>query len=100
MYLFGNGVPRDSAQAVMWFGRAADHGRPRLGWELGQIYDGGLQHLGIDVPQDLGLAVKWYAKAAEAGFEAAWYQLAEHYDYGRGVPQDYATAADVVPQAR
>ena len=93
MYLSGNGVPRDADQALIWLGRAADHGKPVVGWLLGQIYDGSLQHLGVDVPQDFGLAVKWYAKSAAAGFEAAWVQLAEHYDEGRGVQRNQSEAA-------
>lgn len=93
MYLSGDGVPQDNAQALMWLGRSAEHGKTVAGWLLGQVYDGGLQHLGIDVPEDTALAVEWYATAAEAGFEAAWYQLAEHYDEGRGVAQDYGEAA-------
>lgn len=84
------GIPEDGRQAVMWFARAIEHGKPQIGWLLGQIFDGSYDLVGV--PQDLAQAVKWYTVAAEADWEPAWYQLAEHYDQGRGVPQNYVAA--------
>ncbi len=92
LFLFGNGVIQDGAQAVSWLSRAAANGRTNVGWLLGQIYDGDLDVLGLNVVPDSAEAVRWYRVAAEGGFMAAWQQLAEHYAEGRGVAQDFAEA--------
>ena len=92
LFLFGNGVIQDGAQAISWLSRAAANGRTNVGWLLGQIYDGSLDALGLNVVPDAAEAVRWYRVAAEGGFMAAWQQLAEHYAEGRGVAQDFGEA--------
>ena len=41
LYAFGEGIPRDRAEAVRWFRRAADQGHPLAQFYLGVAYAGG-----------------------------------------------------------
>jgi len=88
MYAFGQGIPKDDAQAVAWFRKAADQGNAGAQADLGQMYRDGR-----GVPQDERQAVVWYGKAAEQGYAPAQNSLGDMYERGRGVPQDYRQAA-------
>ncbi|MGB7631437.1 MAG: tetratricopeptide repeat protein [Candidatus Deferrimicrobium sp.] len=98
MYEMGQGVPRDYAEALKWYRRAAEQGNAKaLKWyrkaaeqgnaeaqfNLGLMYD---ERLGV--PQDYAEAVKWYRKAAEQGFAEAQTNLGIMYFTGQGVPKD------------
>jgi uncharacterized protein len=112
MYAEGQGVPQDFSEAVNWFRLAAEQLHPEAQFELGRCYD-----TGKGVPQDYAEAVSWYRKAADqadarprfnpdcmeasswrpkATFWAACahVELGRCYDTGKGVPQDYAEAAN------
>ncbi len=83
-YLFGKGVMKDVAQAVLWFKKAAERGDANAECALGSIYSAGLQ----GVPLDYSEAVRWYRKAAEQGNASGQYNLGMMYSTGQGVPQD------------
>ena len=87
MYTQGKGVPRDYAQALVWYRKAADQGDALAQFSLGLVYDNGQ-----GVPQDFAQAVVWYRKAADQGEARAQINLGVMYEKGQGVPQDYAQA--------
>ena len=72
MYVSGQGVPKDAAQAAKWFRLAADQGDAGAQHNLGDMYE-----FGRGVPQDYVDAHKWFnlsaarAPAADIRKEAA-----------------------------
>ena len=62
MYLNGDGVPEDDAEAVKWYRKAAEQG-----YAAAQDNLGGMYVKGEGVPQYDAAAVKWYRKAGRAG---------------------------------
>jgi Sel1 repeat len=87
-YEFGDGVPRDYAQAVSWYRKAAEQGYAPAQSALGDLYRGGR-----GAAQDYAQAAAWYRKAAEQGYAPAQHALGDLYDNGQGVAQDYTLAA-------
>ena len=75
LYLAGEGVPRDDAQAMNWYRKAADHGNARAQIRVGDMYDNA-----HSVFWDYAQAVAWYRKAAEAGNADGQYKLGLMYD--------------------
>jgi len=86
-YYNGRDVPRDYAEALLWFRRAAEQGNASGQNSLGWMYMNGK-----GVPQDYAEALRWYRKAAEQGNASGQNNLGMMYRNGRGVPQDYAEA--------
>ena len=80
-------MPRDPAQAVLWFRKAADQGMVEAQTDLGVAYA-----MGDGVEQDYAQAAGWFRKAADKGYGQAQNALGELYDQGKGVPQDYVLA--------
>jgi TPR repeat protein len=66
MYLLGQGVPQDYAEAVKWLHLAADH-------DIGgaQFVLGGMYAQGKGVPKDVVRAHKWFNLSGAQGFEDA-----------------------------
>ena len=87
-YLEGNGVAKDSIEAVKWFRRAAEQGYAKAQRSLGLCY---ITENGVTKDEDE--AVKWFRKAAAQGFAEAQSNLGRCYHEGEGVTQDYAEAA-------
>jgi len=85
MYVTGEGVPQDHAEAVRWYRLAADQGLAEAQSMLGMLYYYGL----LGVPEDNVEAVKWYRLAADQGLAEAQYNLGVSYYDG---PQNYAEA--------
>ena len=83
-YFFGKGVPKDYAEAVKWWRKAAEQGH-----DFAQHSLGGMYYMGRGVPQDYAEAAKCFRKAAERGFVKSQYNLGVMYSVGHGVPQDY-----------
>jgi len=79
----GDGVPKDYAEALKWYSRAAEEDDVKAQVNLGFMYDHGRS-----VPQDFSKAAIWYRKAAEQGNVAAQFNLGYLYENGQGVPQD------------
>jgi uncharacterized protein len=59
LYVSGQGVPRDYAQAAVWFRRSAQQNNATGQMRLGELYD-----YGHGVPRDYELAYIWYNLAA------------------------------------
>ena len=87
MYLQGEGVTKDDAQAVVWCRKAAEQGYAVAQYHLGFMYA-----TGRGVPKDDAQAVEWYRKAAEQGDADAQGSLGFMYAEGRGVPKDLVQA--------
>ena len=66
MYDTGEGVDQDYAQAITWWGKAAEKGHPVAQNNLGLMYA-----QGHGVTQDYVEAHKWFSLASEAGDESA-----------------------------
>ena len=87
MYQNGNGVPKDFAEAVRSYRKAADGGVAKAQYALGVMYQ-----QGWGVGQDPAEAAKWYRKAADQGSALAQNDLGVLYQSGKGVMQDAAVA--------
>jgi len=87
MYSWGQGVPRDLAEAARWFRLSADQGHVASQLSLGLIFDNGL-----GAPRDDAEAVRWYRRAAEQGNANGQLLLGLMLYDGRGAPQDFVTA--------
>lgn len=85
MYLAGNGVPTDAAQAAHWYARAAGRGDAVAQLNLGDFYARGL-----GVPRDLVNAYFWLSLAAEQG--KRWPDLRRREIAARMAPGERAEA--------
>lgn len=87
MFIHGEGVSQDYAEAATWYRLAAEQGfadaQTKLGWMLSQ---------GEGVPQDYVEAAKWYHLAAEQGDTNAQALLGFMFRSGTGVRQDFVRA--------
>ncbi len=86
-YLDGDGVPKDDAEAVKWYRKAADQGYAPAQLNLGFMYENG-----EGVVKDEVEAVKWYRRAADQGYALAQFNLGVMYAKGQGVVKDEAEA--------
>lgn len=86
-YLHGEGLPRNSAEALRWFRMSAEQQD-----DLAQYYVGRAYELGDGVPLDYDTAVYWYRKSVEQQCAAAQCALGHCYAQGRGVPQNWTLA--------
>lgn len=87
-YFEGDGVTKDSTEAVKFFRMAADHGSASAQEILGYMYDNG-----DGVTNDTTEAIKWYAKAADQGLMDAEFHLGLIYADGKSASPDSAEAA-------
>ena len=74
MLLTGDGVQKDTVNAVHWLTESAEQGNQYAQYALGKLY-----LLGKDIPQDRDAAVHWFTLAADQGNEYARYFL-DHMD--------------------
>jgi hypothetical protein len=86
-YGFDRNVPKDYAQAMQLFRKAADQGNAEAQNAIGDMY-----LKGQGVPQDYTQAMRWYRKAGDRGFAEARNNIGYLYAHGLGVPQDCAVA--------
>ena len=91
MYVNGEGVPQNSAEAARWSRMAAEQGLAQAQFNLGLMYA-----KGDGVPKDHAEAVRWYRMAAEQGDAKAQYNLGVMYVNGEGVPQESRRGGTVV----
>ena len=88
MYETGNGgFPKNHAEAIKWYRKAAAQGLAASQFALGEMY-----RRGEGVPHDSQEAVRWYIKAAEQGLPCAQHNLGIAYYRGDGVPRDQEKA--------
>ena len=83
----GDGVEKDSVEAVKWTRKAAEQGYAHAQLRLGLRY-----YKGEGVEKDFVEAVNWFRKAAEQGYALAQYFLGRRYYEGEGVEKDYVEA--------
>lgn len=94
IYLDGNGVEKDAAEGLRWFGIAAKSGNVMAMNMVGRC----CEH-GWGTAVDKGLAAQWYATAADGGLDWAMYNLATLYALGDGVSQDREEALHLFERA-
>lgn len=94
IYLTGDGVPKDDAEAVKWLRKAADQENPVAERYLAEMY-----FKGRGVPADPAEAAKWLRSASEQGDAQSEYNLAVLYTEGQGVPHNVKFAADWMRKA-
>ena len=83
MYATGQGVPKNSREAVKWWQKAAEQGVVLAQSNLGYAYANG-----TGTPKDEVEAAKWWRMAAEQGYPTAQCNLGRMYEVGMGVPRD------------
>lgn len=88
-YAQGEGVPRNAAQGVAWYRKAAAQGLVQAQDSLGWHYA-----LGEGVRKSEAQAVEWERKAAEQGYANAQYNLGLMYAQGQGVLKDAVQAVE------
>ena len=88
MYYDGDGVPRNYAEAVYWWRKAAEQSDADAQFNLGLVYAIGYG----GEPKSSATAVTWYSKAADQGHANAQFNLGFMYSIGEGVPKDSAEA--------
>jgi TPR repeat protein len=86
-YWRGEGVNRDSPQAVALYLKAAELGHDEAMLRLGFMHENG-----AGMPQSLEHAVAWYRRAADSGNARAMFHLGVLHWSGRGVRQDFVEA--------
>mgnify|MGYP006079232569 CR=1 FL=1 len=70
MYVFGNGVPENDAEAIKWYRKAADQGNAKAQSNLGLMYA-----KGEGVPENFVHAYVWWSMAKTQGHEDAKFNL-------------------------
>lgn len=83
MYLNGEGVPQDAAQAAIWLEKAAEGGNARARYQIGNMYAAGM-----GVPADDMKASYYLIKAANQNMAVAQLAMAQRFYHGQGVPKD------------
>lgn len=83
MYLNGEGVVADPAQAASWLERAAEGGNARARYQIGNMYAAG-----YGVAQDDMKASYYLIKAANQNMATAQLAMAQRFYHGQGVPKD------------
>ena len=84
------GMEKNSAAAVPWFRKSAEHGNVASMFYLGQCYE-----TGDGVPKDEAAAVSWYSKADEQGDTHSSRHLARCFAEGIGVETDVGKAISI-----
>src|SRR2546426_8300745 len=77
MYTDGNGVPKDTREAEMWYQRGVDIASAgvRAGWFTANVYLANAYLQSKGVPLDYGEAMHWMKDAAEHGNRQAQVNL-------------------------
>jgi uncharacterized protein len=83
MHAYGWGLPRNPAEAIAWYRKAADQGLAVAQHFLGIAYVNG-----EGVRPDDAEAARWFVRAAAQGFSQSRYMLGLMTMDGRGVPKD------------
>lgn len=81
--LRGDGVERNTAEAMIWLRKAAESEH-----RAAQLLLGNTLSRGIDVDQDYAEASRWYLRAAQRGDADAQYIMGSYYSVGLGVHPD------------
>src|SRR5262249_4822077 len=95
----GKGVAWSEAEAMQWFGKAAQLGYAPAEDALALGYVNGLGLAAGQGRQDYGQAFYWFDKAAKQGDGYAQLNLGVMYQNGWYVPQDFNRAKGLFAQA-
>lgn len=87
LYANGFGVPLDDAQALKWYGLAAEQNHASAQCNLAVMHANGW-----GVPQSDSEAFKWYILAADQGVTEAQLAVGKMYSGGFGAEQDNVQA--------
>jgi len=90
----GQGVAKNSAEAVKWFYKAAKQGHAEAQYFLGLMY-----YDGDGVKENDIEAAKWYNVSAKQGYADAQFNLGKMYYFGRGVKQSFKEAINLFYKA-
>lgn len=90
VYLHGNIVPKDLAEAYLWLKQGAALKNPECLYNLGVQY-----HSGAGIPQDYAQALKHFQAAAELGNLDGLYSLAVCFFQGQGAPKNLKIAQEL-----
>jgi clan AA aspartic protease (TIGR02281 family) len=85
---YGFDRPKDYAEAMRWFRKAAEQGDAQAQNEIGDMY-----MKGHGVPRDNAQAMRWFRKAADQGLAKAKDNIGYLYFHGLDVPQDCVAAS-------
>ncbi len=94
IYLTGDGVTKDDAEALKWLRMAADQDNALAERYLAEMY-----FKGRGVPADNMQAAKWLRMAAEQGDAESEHNLAVLYSQGLGVPRNLKQAVEWMRKA-
>jgi TPR repeat protein len=94
IYLTGDGVTKDDAEALKWLRKAADQDNA-----VGERYLAEMYFKGRGIPADNSEAAKWLRAAAEQGDAESEHNLAVLYTQGQGVPRNLKEASDWMRKA-
>ena len=83
MFEGGLGVEQSYAEAIKWYGLAAERGLVRAQYHLGLLYA-----IGEGVGRNHAIAAEWYRRAAGQGYAPAQNNLAYLYLRGWGVAKE------------
>lgn len=89
IYLTGDGVTKDDAEALKWFRKAADQDNPIAERYLAEMY-----FKGRGVEADNMESAKWLRMSADQGDPQSQYNLAVLYTKGLGVPRNMKEATN------
>ena len=78
-YDLGEGVGKDSAEAIKWYLSSA-----RKGLVSAQVILGSFFEEGLDIDQDMQKAFMWFGRAADQGDAYAMYRLGVYYQFALG----------------
>lgn len=87
MFLEGQGITANPADAAYWFRKAAQNGHVPSQFEIGYCFMNG-----VGVQADDRMAAEWFWRAAEQGDPDAALYVARMYRDGRGMGQDLEQA--------
>jgi localization factor PodJL len=87
LYEHGNGVNRDSAEAIRWYQSAAMQGNRKAMHALGIAYA-----QGEGITKNYSEAAHWFSKAAARGLVNSQFNLAVLYERGLGLRQSLLDA--------
>jgi hypothetical protein len=88
LYAKGRGTPKNEAEAVRWYLKAAEQGERNASYSLGIMYG-----MGRGVRQDLIASADWFMRAAQQGHAEAQYAVAVRYATGKGFLRNEVIAA-------
>ena len=84
MYMIGQGVDKDSDQAIRWYKAAADQGNADAQFFLGAMY--------LLPQRDIPEGLKWLKLSADQGMQDAQFLLGMAYLKGQNLAHDFVQA--------